>query len=64
MRTSLSRPDLEAYILRLIANHLPDGYNRPNSVRSPIFASALDRVEYCFSHIHRKYYNEGADAPF
>jgi serine O-acetyltransferase len=59
MRTSLSRPDLEAYILRLLANHLPDGYIRPDSAPSLAFATALDRVEHCFTHIHRKYYNEG-----
>jgi serine O-acetyltransferase len=64
MRTSLSRSDLEAYVLRLVANHLPDGYNRPNGGLSTVFASALDRVEYCFSRIHRKYYNEGTDLYF
>jgi serine O-acetyltransferase len=64
MRTSLSRPDLEAYILRLIGSHLPDGYNCPNRALSSVFDSALDRVEYCFSHIHRKYYNEGTDFHF
>jgi serine O-acetyltransferase len=59
MRTSLSRPDLEAYILRLVSNHLPDGYSRPDGGLSPVFTNALDRVEHCFAHIHRKYYNEG-----
>jgi serine O-acetyltransferase len=58
MRTSLARADLEAYILRLLANHLPDGYIRSDSSGALAFTKALDRVEHCFTHIHRKYYNE------
>jgi serine O-acetyltransferase len=64
MQTSLSRPNLEAYVLRLLANHLPDGYVRSQPVPSPAFATALDRVEHCFTHIHRKYYNDGATLRF
>ena len=59
MQTTLPRPDLEAYVLRLLANHLPDGYVRLEGVPSQAFARALDRVEHCFTHIHRKYYNDG-----
>ena len=58
MQTSLSRPDLEGYVLHLLANHLPDGYIRSDGARSPAFTKALDRVEHCFQHIHRKYYIE------
>lgn len=58
MQTSLSKDDFEAYVLRLVANHLPDGYVPANGVKSA-FSTALDRVEYCFTRIHRKYYNEG-----
>ena len=64
MRTSLSRSDLEGYVLHLLASHLPDGYIRGDSPRSPAFAKALDRVEYCFTRIHRKYYNEGGGLNF
>jgi serine O-acetyltransferase len=64
MRTSLARADLEGYILRLLANYLPDGYIRSDSSSAVAFTKALDRVEHCFAHIHRKYYNEGGALEF
>jgi serine O-acetyltransferase len=64
MHTSLSRSDLEGYVVRLLANHLPDGYVRSGSLRPSAFPKALDRVEYCFTRIHRKYYNEGGGLRF
>jgi serine O-acetyltransferase len=64
MQTTLPRSELEAYVLRLLANHLPDGYVRPDGGPSSAFSRALNRVEHCFTHIHRKYYNEGATLRF
>jgi len=64
MRTSLSRSDLERYVLQLIANHLPDGFVQPYCSSSLGFTKALDRVEYCFTRIHRKYYNQNGEIRF
>jgi len=64
MRMSLARADLEGYISRLLANYLPDGYIRSDSSSATAFTKALDRVEHCFAHIHRKYYNEGGALHF
>ena len=64
MRTSLARADLEGYILRLLANYLPDGLIRSDSSTAGAFTKALDRVEHCFAHIYRKYYNEGGALQF
>ena len=64
MHTSLGRADLEGYILRLLANHLPDGYVPSDSSCALAFTKALNRVEHCFTHIHRKYYNEGGAPHF
>lgn len=56
MKLFLSIPEheLERYILRLVEHHLPDGYI-PNSL-SKSFNLALERLEFCFSNIHKKYY--------
>lgn len=55
MQTSLPLPELERYVLRLVANHLPDG-----AAVTPggHFARAFERLEHCFSHIHKKYYEK------
>ena len=58
MQVSLPASDLEHYVHRLVAHHLPDGYSPP-AVLSELFGRALERVEHCFSRIHRRYYRQG-----
>jgi serine O-acetyltransferase len=58
MNLSLPSADLRQYVLRLVAAHLPDGY-APAADHAALFARALERVEYCFAQIHRKYYRQG-----
>lgn len=63
MHLSLPPPKLEAYILRLIKHHFPDGY-RPAYTLSPHLARAVERTEHAFSHIRRKYYCEAGETVF
>lgn len=55
MQLSLAPTDLERYVMRLVAHHLPDGYV-PEVAHAQLFGRALQRVEHCFMHIERKYY--------
>lgn len=55
MQPSLTPIDLERYVIRLVAHHLPDGYV-PEVAHTQLFGRALQRVEHCFTHIKRKYY--------
>ena len=63
MRISLPPEKLEAYVASLLRHHFPDGYE-PDRTLGPLVASALEKVEYCFGHIHRKYYHDGTDVLF
>ncbi len=63
MRLSLSPQKLESYILDLVRHHFPDGY-RPAYAIAPLLERALQRVEYCFDRIHRKYYRDGDEILF
>lgn len=55
-RTSMSAERLATYVEHLLNNYLPDGEVVPYRL-APLVAAALERVEHCFSRIHRKYYN-------
>ncbi|MCT7958218.1 hypothetical protein [Laspinema palackyanum] len=58
MITSLTIDQLENYLLSSISNHIPDGWTGYSLKQ--FLKDAMDRIDYCFSHIHRKYYrNEG-----
>jgi serine O-acetyltransferase len=63
MRHSLPIADLETYVSRLLANHLPDGYVSKHTF-GVLFGRALERVEYCFSRINRKYYRDKDEVVF
>lgn len=55
MSLSLSTSDLEAYLARLLDNHIPDqSRSHPHTISD--LRSTLERVEHCFSHIRKKYY--------
>jgi serine O-acetyltransferase len=56
MHTTLPTPELAAYIGRLLQHHLPDG--RSPRLTEGVVRRALDRVEYCFERIQRKYYQD------
>jgi serine O-acetyltransferase len=55
MQSSLSPANLQRYVMQLLAHHLPDGYMSDASA-ARLFGQALERVEHCFAHIERKYY--------
>jgi len=55
MQMSLTPIDLEQYVMRLVIHHLPDGYVT-EAAQTRLFGWALERVEYCFARIERKYY--------
>jgi len=63
IRLSLAPQRLEAYVLDLVSHHFPDGY-RPTYSLAPLLERTLQRVEYCFGHVHRKYYREGDEVLF
>jgi serine O-acetyltransferase len=63
MKISLPPTVLRDYVHRLVEHHLPDGYE-PSGSDACTFALALERVEHCFSHIHRKYYAENGEPAF
>lgn len=55
MQLSLTPADLERYVVRLVAHYLPDGYVA-KAAHMQLFGRTLQRVEHCFTHIERKYY--------
>lgn len=57
MKISLPPERLQDYVLELVRRQFPDGYKTPYAL-APLHQKALLRVDYCFSHIHRKYYRE------
>lgn len=63
MRLTLSIEELYEYVLRLVNNYLPEktfiNYGKLNE-----FKYSLDRVEKCFTRIHRKYYYQNNEAMF
>lgn len=63
MRTSLTPDQLELYVTRLLENHLPDGA-APTYALRPLIDRTLERVEHCFSRIHRKYYQDEGETVF
>lgn len=63
MQLSLNLEQLESYCLKLLNFHFPDNYNPRYDLR-PILERTLERVEYCFSHIHLKYYYQVNEVKF
>lgn len=51
------------YITNMVANFFPDNYKTPYEITTYV-KKALERTEYCFSKIHRKYYNEDGSLIF
>lgn len=63
MRLSIPSSDLAGYVSRMLDRGLPDGLT-DNRALARIMTSGLERVEVCFSQIHRKYYDDRGDAVF
>jgi serine O-acetyltransferase len=55
MKLSLSKPDLVAYVARQLNTFFPDETLGRNRLVQHV-DSALERTEYCFSHINDKYF--------
>ncbi|MBN1574477.1 MAG: serine acetyltransferase [Deltaproteobacteria bacterium] len=61
---SLSTEELTEYLARQLNNFFPDRNEvKPMELSSPI-KSTLERIEYCFSNIHSKYFFDGKDTIF
>jgi serine O-acetyltransferase len=63
MTLSLEPTDLAAYLDRLTTTHLPDQLRSQPPTTSDL-KSTLERVEYSFSRIKRKYYAENGHVHF
>lgn len=63
LRTDLAVDQLTVYVERLMANYFPDGVESPHTLVDHV-SLALDRIEHCFSSIHRKYYNFNGEITF
>lgn len=63
MEMSMPRQALESYVLRLIQTHIPDGYE-PSPELGASLITALERVEYCFARVERKYYRHDGKVLF
>jgi len=63
MIISLPRPDIEIYIDNLLRVHFPFPTPLP-PIPKEAHTHALERLEYCFSHIHRKYYQADGQTVF
>ena len=59
----MPRDVFKGYVVRLIQAHLPDGYEHPEPLEIPL-TRALERIEYCFSRIERKYYRQDGKVVF
>ncbi len=57
MKLSLPADQFSSYVRRLLLNYFPDGATL-EEWSEPSFRRALERCEYCFSQIRRKYYCE------
>lgn len=63
MEMSLSRPSFSGYVQRLLASHLPDR-EEMGGWSDATFGRALERCEYSFSKIARKYYQHDGKVVF
>lgn len=64
LHTSLSHGSLCTYLHRQIELHFPDGCTDWHAALEGCVERALERLEYCFSHIHKKYYYDNGTPCF
>lgn len=63
MKMSLAQDDLVLYVARQVSSLFPDGTVTGDDLRVYV-ANALERLEYCFSHINIKYFFDGKETHF
>lgn len=63
METSLTHTEITNYVFGQLKKNYPDG-NLDKTVLDKFLVRALERVEYCFSHIHQKYFRDGEQTLF
>jgi serine O-acetyltransferase len=63
LTTTLSPGELTEYVSRQLSGAFPDREVKPAELEAHV-ASALERLEHCFSHVHAKYYFDGKTARF
>lgn len=61
--SSMTEDGLVSYVERLLDHYVPDGQAIAGSLRAAVH-DGLRRIEYCFTHIHRKYYNQNDAVTF
>lgn len=63
MNLSLGPDRLATYTRTLLGNYLPDGFQAPSDLTA-LVGIALERVEFCFDQIGRKYYRDSGGTRF
>lgn len=58
MKMSLSKQDLTAFLLRQLETFFPDSHKVNEDEISGQLDTALQRVEYCFSKVNNRYFND------
>lgn len=64
LKSSLDAKDLALYVCRQLNSIFPDGMVYSEGDLLHLVESALDRVEYCFSHIENRYFFDGEASIF
>lgn len=64
MKLSIEHTCLPEYLIKQISQWFPDGSEQWQADVSGCCRHALERIEYCFRHIPKKYYQEGGEAVF
>lgn len=64
--SSLKRQDMNKYLKKLLRQYFPDNAKLiiTNKQLTTIINHAYERIEYCFSNIHDKYYDENGKIYF
>ncbi len=63
MNLSLESPALIAYVAQQLDSFYPDGQHTISGL-TRIMPTVIQRMDHCFSHIHKKYYLENGQARF
>lgn len=63
MNLSLELPALTTYLAKQLAFFYPDNTETKNGL-TLIMPTVIERMEYCFSHIHKKYYMDQGQTLF
>lgn len=64
IQLSLPVESLGSYILKILTTHVPVGKEYCEHDFCVVLRKSLERLTYCFRHIHRKYYSENNKVVF